>query len=218
MDKDAEQSKNGIPRRNLSGDLLLLAKLSREKEIKIRDINKHLGAQGPLLTIFFLNLPFIIPISIPGISSFIGFAIIILTLHIILKRDNDFQGKLADKPLPRKFFPSLLKASAKVLHFFESFLRPRILCLTETSVIYRLHAGIVLLSAFILLLPLPIPFSNFLPGLSILFLIGGLMERDGLSLLIGHIMFILGATFVSLVSLLGIEILGKLKTWLAFLQ
>jgi hypothetical protein len=41
---------------------------------------------------------------------------------------------------------------------------------------------------FILSLPLPIPFSNGLPAVSIMLLAAGLMERDGLLVLWGYVL------------------------------
>jgi hypothetical protein len=53
----------------------------------------------------------------------------------------------------------------------------------------------MLVSATVLLLPLPIPFSNTFPGWVILLVAGGLLVRDGLALLLAHVVFITGVAY-----------------------
>ena len=51
----------------------------------------------------------------------------------------------------------------------------------------RVAAGVSLACAGVLLfLPIPLPMSNFVPAVAILLLAVGLVEEDGLLLLLGH--------------------------------
>jgi hypothetical protein len=72
----------------------------------------------------------------------------------------------------------------------------------------------ILLSALILLLPLPVPFSNTLPAFSILFLAAGLLERDGVFVVAGHVAFALAAGYLVLVGVVGVEGIVAAKRWL----
>ena len=60
----------------------------------------------------------------------------------------------------------------------------------------------ILISGFVLALPLPIPFTNTLPAWSILLTAAGMMENDGLVIVAGYLMA--GLTWIYLVSLVRV--------------
>ena len=55
----------------------------------------------------------------------------------------------------------------------------------------------------LLLLPLPIPLSNTVPAWAVVFLTAGMMERDGVLVLLGHLMTLLSWDFIVLAWLYG---------------
>ena len=101
----------------------------------------------------------------------------------------------------------------------EALLQPRLPGLTGSTFLLRLHALVILIAALELLLPLPIPFSNALPAWAIVLTAGGLLERDGLAVLLGYIVFAAsGAYFVFIgdATWQGIEALWHwIETWWA---
>jgi hypothetical protein len=81
--------------------------------------------------------------------------------------------------LPPRFFAKVLAASHRITRALEWALRPRWAWLVESR-FYQHFAGlIILLCAVVLLLPLPIPFSNFFPAITIVLTAAALLERDG---------------------------------------
>jgi hypothetical protein len=81
-------------------------------------------------------------------------------------------------------------------------LKPRHLWLTESPLLVQLHAFIIFVAAFVLLLPLP-PGTNFPPALCIILMAGGLLERDGRFILAGYIAFALNVVFFALFAIYG---------------
>ena len=66
----------------------------------------------------------------------------------------------------------------------------------------------------LLLLPLPIPFSNVIPAWAILLVAGGLLERDGAFILAGHIFTVLAIAFFGVVGFFGLEAFGLAWRWM----
>ena len=71
-----------------------------------------------------------------------------------------------------------------------------------TPLLVQLHAFIIFVAAFVLLLPLP-PGTNFPPALCIILMAGGLLERDGRFILAGYLAFALNVVFFALFALYG---------------
>ena len=116
--------------------------------------------------------------------------------------------------LPAGFFGKIMTFTTRFIRFLESVLRPRWAWLTGTALLYQLHAGIILASALILLLPLPIPFSNVLPAWAIFLTACGLLERDGLFIFLGYVAFVIGAVYFILLGEIAQEAVAHGWEWL----
>lgn len=148
-----------------------------------------------MLLVLLLALPFITPIPLPGLSTPFGLAIAAIALRLSLGQRPWLPMKFQRKQLPAGFFRKLFGVAERVLGFFEKFLRPRVTWVTDTPLLAQLHALLMLLAAVVLLLPLPIPFTNSFPAWTILLVAAGLLERDGLFILAGYVVFIAGVCY-----------------------
>jgi hypothetical protein len=92
----------------------------------------------------------------------------------------------------------------------EGVVRPRLTFLHAGPGMARLVGLGVALAGLGLMLPLPIPFSNALPAWAVVLLALGLMERDGLFLLLGHLTVLAGWLFIGLTSILSLKGLDNL--------
>jgi hypothetical protein len=70
--------------------------------------------------------------------------------------------------------------------------------------------GGVLLS---LPVPPPFPLTNTIPGLAVIFMALGLMERDGVCILIGYGFALLGLCYISAIAIFGAASLEQLWRW-----
>jgi hypothetical protein len=86
--------------------------------------------------------------------------------------------------------------------------------LTDTALLNQTHAIVMLISAAILLLPLPIPFSNVLPAWAIFLVACGLLERDGLFVVLGYAGFLVGAAYFILLGGIAHEAVARMWEWL----
>jgi len=72
----------------------------------------------------------------------------------------------------------------------------------------------MLTAALVLLLPLPIPFTNSFPAWAILLLAAGLLERDGLFILGGYVVFAAGVFYFIFLGEATAALLHELVQWL----
>jgi hypothetical protein len=63
----------------------------------------------------------------------------------------------------------------------------------------------IIIAGLALMLPLPIPFSNSIPAWAIVFLAIGMMEKDGLFVLLGHLTAIVTWIFIGLTSAFAVR-------------
>jgi hypothetical protein len=164
-----------------------------------------LHGRGYVLLVMLLALPFSTPIPLPGLSTPFGLVIALIGARLALGQKPWLPARLLDTRLSPKLFVKVFAAARKILRAFEYFLRPRLLWITGSPKLLQLHAVPILLCAVLLLLPLPIPFSNLIPAFSILLLSAGLLERDGLFILSGYLGFVFAAAFFVVVGFAGKE-------------
>ena len=75
------------------------------------------------------------------------------------------------------------------LDTIDRFIRPRMLLMTHGATINRLNGLALIFAGILLILPLGlVPFSNTLPALAIVFLCAGMLQRDGVFILLGYVM------------------------------
>jgi hypothetical protein len=184
-----------LPPRKLSVELAELHARAGDRAIPLREVIFVLRNRAYLLLIVLLALPFIQPVPLPGLSTPLGLAIVLIALRLSLGQRPWLPMRIQRAKLPAGFFGKVITFTARLLRFLESVLRPRWPAITGTRLLNQLHAIFILVSASVLLLPLPIPLSNLLPAWAIFLLACGLLERDGLFVVLGYVAFALGAAY-----------------------
>jgi hypothetical protein len=174
------------------------------EHITLRDLLAMMGESGLLLLCAFLSLPFLFPVSIPGVSTVFGAGIVLISAAITLNRLPWLPQKVADRRLESGKLRPVLERGVKFLRKFDRFFKPRMTGLTSGAVMNRVN-GLVLMGAGVLLMaPLGlIPFSNTLPGVAILLLAAGISQRDGLVVLAGYGMVVMTIVYFAGLALLA---------------
>jgi hypothetical protein len=200
--------------RKLSEELADLRASSGERAVTLREVIYALGGRAYMLLVLLLSIPFITPVPLPGLSMPFGLAIALISFRLSLGQRPWLSKNLQRKELPAGFIGKVFAFSEKLLRFFEKFLRPRLTFLSDTPLLVQLHAVLMLLAALALLLPLPIPFSNSFPAWTILLLAAGLLERDGLFILAGYVVFVAGVFFFIFLGEAATSLVQSLIEWL----
>jgi hypothetical protein len=94
----------------------------------------------------------------------------------------------------------LLTGAIKVARELEKFVRARLAFLHAGPGMLRLIGLGIFIAGLGLMLPLPIPFSNNIPAWAVVLLAIGMMERDGLCVLVGHLTAIVAWVYIGLTS------------------
>jgi hypothetical protein len=176
-------------RRKLSGALVSVSESLPAGSVSLRELLARIGEQGLLLVCVFLTLPFLLPVSIPGVSTVFGLAIVLIGIGVTLNRVPWLPARILDRPLSTPLLQQAIARGVRVVARFERFVRPRWLVLTRGGPVNRANGLGLVLAGVLLIVPLGlIPFSNTLPGLAVLLLSLGLLERDGVFIALGYAM------------------------------
>lgn len=201
------------PPRKLSEELAELQARAAERAVTLREVIYLLRGRAYLLLVLLLALPFLTPIPLPGLSTPFGLAIAAIALRLSLGQRPWLPMKLQRKELPPGFFGRLMAIAAWIIRLLEKLLRPRLAPLTGTGLLNQLHALLMLAAALTLLLPLPIPFTNSFPAWAILLLAGGLLERDGVAIVLGYIVFAAGVLYFFFLGEAAAHLIETLLAW-----
>lgn len=117
--------------------------------------------------------------------------------------------KLKDRQFQIKHFEGVLDRSEKYLGFMERFAKPRLTVVTDQPGIRVIGALLIIPTASILI---PLPLTNTIPGIGVMIAALGLIERDGILILLG---LLIGLLWVSLLIFFGYEGLSLIKAWVS---
>lgn len=151
----------------------------------LTQLQSKLKEQGLGFWIILISLPSALPIPAPGYSTPLG--LILLWIGSLLVRNKtyiNFPQKWAHRSFSLP--PKIVKYSIKFLKFIELFVHPH----RYFTLCYIFNKTIIGINICILatIMAIPIPFTNTAPaGLILLFGLG-LLEKDGLLLLITQIL------------------------------
>ena len=202
------------PLRRLSEELADLQARAGDRAVPLREVIYALRTRAYLLLVVLLALPFLQPVPLPGLSTPLGLAIVLIALRLSLGQRPWLPMRIQRARLPAGFFGAVTKVTARLLRGLEAVLRPRWAAVTATAGRNQLHAVVILVAALILLLPLPIPLSNLLPAWAIFLVACGLLERDGVFVLLGYVAFALGAVYFILLGGLAQDGVERAWEWL----
>jgi hypothetical protein len=175
----------------LSVTLTQLIRSIEGKTVSLRDLMAIVGEQGMLLVCAIAALPFLIPVSIPGVSTVFGAGIILISLAVAFNRLPWLPRSILDRELNAEKLVPALEKGVNFVSRFDRFFRRRLSVLTTGAGIARLNGLAITFAGVLLMLPLGlIPFSNTLPAIAILLLATGIIQRDGLVLLLGYLFIV----------------------------
>jgi len=188
---------------SLGGKLkVVIAELPPDR-ITLAEIRDLLGHDGLLLFNAFLAIVFLIPVSIPGMSTVFGAAILMIAISRLFSCRLWLPKRFLERQLPADKLCAGLEKGVGWLHRLECISRShRIGWLVSGKYLGALNNCALVVSACLLMAPFGlVPFSNTLPAFAILLFTLGFLQRDGLCVLFGHVVNI--ATIVYFGLLLG---------------
>ena len=165
-----------------------------------------LGKESFLILSVFLTLPFLAPVSIPGVSAAFGAIILLIGISLILDRPPWLPDRFMTHVFPTDKIRTCLSQGLIWIKRLEKISHRRVPILCHGHLINKFNGLVVVVSSILLMAPLAfIPFSNTLPALAILLLSIGILQHDGIFILLGYLFLIVTSFYFAMIALMGVK-------------
>jgi hypothetical protein len=197
--------------RRLSEELVRLIAAFAERSVRVREVLDVMHGRGYDMLLILLAIPFCTPIPLPGFSTPFGLTIAFIGFRLAVGQKPWLPTRILDANLPAGFFPRFLSATCRLVRGLEYFLKPRLCHVLRWRPVRHGMGLMILVAGCLLLLPLPIPFSNFLPAFTVVLLSAAMLEEDGYFAVAGFGMFLLTLIFFTAIFWGGVEVVHWLE-------
>ena len=195
----------------------------RDPSVTLRELLGLLGEQGLLVFCGVLAAPFLLPVTVPMMSTVLGLPMLLIGFAVMVSRVPWLPERLLNHSLPAATIRNVLQKVRGWSERFEHLVRPRLLGLSGGSTINVVNGALLIIDVLLLMAPLPlIPFVNSLPALALILLCFGMAERDGVVIAISYLVSLLSAVYVGGLVLFifyaGMhydQVLERLRSWLS---
>ncbi len=172
----------------LSTDLRELLREAAGRSMTLGELEAMLKGRGFGMLLLLLALPFTFPIAIPGLSVPFGLVIMLIGLRLAAGRKPWLPAFILRREIQYALLEKIVGLGLTLAVKMEKVVKPRMHFLQRWPGMVNLIGLGIASGGLLLSLPLPplIPFSNTIPAFAVLFLTAGMIERDGLLVLLGH--------------------------------
>lgn len=159
------------------------------KEVTLIEILDNIGHDSLMLLTIFLALVFLVPVSIPGVSTVFGSAILLIGISRLINRKLWLPKQIAYRTIAAERLTVVLNRALIWFRRLERVSRPyRFQLITSEGKVGFINKLSYVLAALLLMVPFGfIPFSNTLPAIALIFLAIGVVQKDGGCIMIGHL-------------------------------
>jgi hypothetical protein len=202
----------------LSESIQTLLKMATDRPIELGKLFEQTGGQGFGIISGLLTVPMLIPVPLPlaGFSTILGVGVIIVGLQLALGYQQPYlPPRLARLQLSPKASRLILKNLQRLLRPIERLAKTRLERVSRNPYLCRFLGLCMSWNALLMGLPLPIPFTNLLPAYTILVFAIGILELDGVLILLGYGMTIVTTLFFLSISSAIWRLLPNLTSFFA---
>ncbi|MEP6831404.1 MAG: exopolysaccharide biosynthesis protein [Rhizomicrobium sp.] len=198
MTASSEPDSTSSPRPEKTSQLLrLFAEHLGSGRVSLQDIVASLGDRGLGVLMAIFAVPNIFPAPIPFGNVVFGIPVIILAVHLMmgwprLKLPHRINKYSVGAAMLKSFAPRLAGMLARI----EPLLKPRLPAVSTPAAERVIGLICVILS---ILSALPIPFGHMVPALALVVIGLGLIEHDGVAILLGAALGLAGVLVFGLV-------------------
>jgi hypothetical protein len=171
----------------LSDDLHTLLASADGRDLTIRQIIEALHGRGFNVFIAFLVLPFCQPIPLPGISTPFGLVLLLYGFRVAIGREPWLPQRLLDVRISYSMLSRLVAAGSLLARWIERLIKPRLRAFAAAAPTGVVNGLAIMASAFVFMLPLPIPLSNAIPAWAVLLICLGMLQDDGAAMIAGYV-------------------------------
>jgi hypothetical protein len=199
----------------LSGDIARVLDAFAHREVTLGEIIELMHQRAYSFLLLVIALPFATPVPLPGLSTPFGLVIAFIGLRIACGLKPWLPARLLQVQLPARWLPKVFKATERPVQWMERFLRPSMQHLVEPPLMRQVHGVMILACGLMLLLPLPIPFTNMFPATAVVLLACAMLESDGRFSIAGTGVFLGACAYFALLATGGGALVRQLAAWWA---
>ncbi|WP_342025011.1 exopolysaccharide biosynthesis protein [Jannaschia faecimaris] len=187
----------------------LIKRSESGQDVRLRDMLDLTGSRVHGILILLLALPEAVPLPLPSIGAVLGVPLILISGHLALYGERmTLPAKLLNRRVPGRALAVMGKYGRPVLRWMERLSRSRIPFVANRERMIGLLAAVI---SFLLFLP--IPFVNVPLAMILSVLAWGMVQRDGLFVLIGVAATVALALLAMLVGMAALEALDRVLEW-----
>jgi len=194
----------------ISDRLSLLAQQAEGEAVTLGWVLDKLHERAFGLFLLILALPCCIPF-LYGIPQIVSLPLVFVAAQIVIGRDVPWlPAKLRQREVAASSLEDLARRARPWLKKIEALSRPRLGVLTWRPLSQVVGLALLLFSASIMV---PLPGTNTVPGFAVVLVSMGLLQRDGILVLVGCF---LGTVWIATLIIAGATVATLLKAWLGF--
>jgi hypothetical protein len=180
--------------------------------LTLDEVVEAFGDRGIGALILVLSLMALIPWP-PGGKAVFAAPIILLAVELAFQRNEVWLPRWALKAsVSRAAYRIAVSKMLRPIRFVENLTRPRLSALTGPISEIVMGIACVLLAV---MMALPIPFGDMLPGLALVFFALGIMQKDGVAVLIGAVWTVVSGAYLFLIWATVVQVVQHTGTWIA---
>lgn len=192
----------------ISQQLTQLAAEAPQSVVTLDWVLNRLNERAFGLFLLVLALPCCIPF-LYGIPQVVSLPLMLVSVQILVGRRTPWlPAKLGARTVTKEGLQSLSDRAGPWLRKIEAISRPRMTALSRPPVDRLVGFGLVLFSASILV---PLPGTNTVPGIAVVVISMGLLQRDGILILLG---LLLGTAWIATLIVAGATLATLLRGWI----
>ena len=173
----------------------LLQSEAQSGDISLRRVFDIMGDEGHGVLLLFLCLPYLQPIPIPGLSTPFGVLIAIIMWFLYLRKAPWLPQRFENLKISSRVILKVSEIAERIWVQVAKVVRARWIFFLQAKSFRILNLIMVVMNGLLLSLPLPIPFSNTMPAIAIIFYAIGQMEKDGLFVCLSYVWSLIVAGF-----------------------
>ncbi|WP_342272314.1 exopolysaccharide biosynthesis protein [Candidatus Tisiphia endosymbiont of Parasteatoda lunata] len=180
-----------LDRTTVSSVFYKLGQKEKKEKTRISELLVDFHENGLLLTILFFAIPVAIPLPYPpGFTTIVGIPLMILSMQMLLGfRQVSLPSKINNYQISNDILINISDKIVPKIKFVEKYIRPRFSF--AASIYCEQFIGLISLICSIAI-SIPLPLTNAVPALGITIMALGLLNRDGLTIVLGFITSIFG--------------------------
>ena len=192
----------------ISQRLHLLASDAKGDAVELNWVLSELHERAFGLFLLVLALPCCIPF-LYGIPQIVALPLMLVSVQIVLGRKTPWLPKnLGGRTISTERLHDLARRAEPWLVRIEAVSRPRLSVLTYSPADRAVGLALILFSASIMV---PLPGTNSVPGFAVVLVSMGLLQRDGVLVILGAI---LGTAWIATLVFAGVSLASLIKGWI----